>query len=82
MTIRYRYSGAGLQGFARFDGSFSNDVLRGLYRSILRIRRIGDESADNEQAKPGTAAENRRGALAESNDSRRATLASDDRPPP
>ena len=40
MTIRYRYSGAGLQGFARFDGVFSKDVLRGLYRSILRIRRI------------------------------------------
>ena len=41
--IRYPYRGAGLHGFDRFAGRHSDDDLRGLYRSMLRIRRIEEE---------------------------------------
>ena len=41
--IRYPYRGAGLHGFDRFAGRYPDDDLRGLYRSMLRIRRIEEE---------------------------------------
>ncbi len=41
--IRYPYKGEGSQGFDRFGGSHSAEALVGLYRSMLRIRRIEEE---------------------------------------
>lgn len=38
--IRYPYLGEGVRGFDRFAGSYAPDFLVGLYRSMLRIRRI------------------------------------------
>ena len=42
-TIRYPYSGDGAQGFDRFASGHSAERLRGLYRDMLRIRRIEEE---------------------------------------
>ncbi len=41
--IRYPYKGEGAKGFDPFGGSHSADALVGLYRSMLRIRRIEEE---------------------------------------
>lgn len=41
--IRYPYKGEGSRGFDRFGGKHSTDELAGLYRSMLRIRRIEEE---------------------------------------
>jgi len=41
--IRYRYRGEGVQGFERFARLHSASTLVGLYRSMLRIRRIEEE---------------------------------------
>jgi len=41
--IRYPYLGEGVAGFDRFAGSYRPDFLVGLYRSMLRIRRIEEE---------------------------------------
>jgi pyruvate dehydrogenase E1 component alpha subunit len=43
VTIRYRYEGEGLRGFDRFAAVHQPDFLLGLYRSMLRIRRIEEE---------------------------------------
>ncbi len=43
MTIRYPYTGEGARGFDRFAQSHSGAKLLGLYRSMLRIRRIEEE---------------------------------------
>jgi pyruvate dehydrogenase E1 component alpha subunit len=42
-VIRYRYSGEGVGGFDRHSAGFSPADLAGLYRSMLRIRRIEEE---------------------------------------
>lgn len=41
--IRYRYTGEGAAGFERFHGGRPPEFLRGLYFSMLRIRRIEEE---------------------------------------
>lgn len=41
--IRYPYKGEGSKGFDGFSGSQSAEALVGLYRSMLRIRRIEEE---------------------------------------
>jgi pyruvate dehydrogenase E1 component alpha subunit len=43
VTIRYRYQGDGVRGFAAFASAHTPDALLGMYRSILRIRRIEEE---------------------------------------
>ena len=43
MTIRYRYTVEGADGFERYHGAHAPDFLRGLYFSMLRIRRIEEE---------------------------------------
>jgi pyruvate dehydrogenase E1 component alpha subunit len=43
MTIRYPYKGEGAQGFDCFMPSHQPQQLVGLYRSMLRIRRIEEE---------------------------------------
>src|ERR1043165_7760788 len=43
MTIRYPYKGEGAAGFARFEESHEPAFLIGLYRAMLRIRRIEEE---------------------------------------
>jgi TPP-dependent pyruvate/acetoin dehydrogenase alpha subunit len=43
MTIRYPYTGHGAAGFDRVSHSHSAGQLVGLYRSMLRIRRIEEE---------------------------------------
>jgi TPP-dependent pyruvate/acetoin dehydrogenase alpha subunit len=42
-VIRYGYTGEGVGGFARHGAAFSPTDLAGLYRSMLRIRRIEEE---------------------------------------
>jgi pyruvate dehydrogenase E1 component alpha subunit len=42
-VIRYGYSGEGVGGFDRHSAGFSPADLAGLYRSMLRIRRIEEE---------------------------------------
>jgi TPP-dependent pyruvate/acetoin dehydrogenase alpha subunit len=42
-VIRYRYTGQGAQGYERFTGTYSAEVERALFRSMLRIRRIEEE---------------------------------------
>ena len=41
--IRYRYTGEGGGGFERYHASHTPEFLRGLYFSMLRIRRIEEE---------------------------------------
>ena len=41
--IRYQYTGEGGRGFERFAGKYAADFERGLFRSMLRIRRIEEE---------------------------------------
>ncbi len=43
MTIRYRYTGEGVAGFERYHGPHTPEFLRGLFFSMLRIRRIEEE---------------------------------------
>ena len=43
MIIRYPYQGEGADGFAKCHGPHPPDWLRGLFRSMLRIRRIEEE---------------------------------------
>ena len=43
MRIPHHYSGEGIGGFDRFAGSHAPEFLVGLYRSMLRIRRIEEE---------------------------------------
>jgi TPP-dependent pyruvate/acetoin dehydrogenase alpha subunit len=43
MTIRYRYTGEGLKGFERFDGSCPPERMLEMFFSMLRIRRIEEE---------------------------------------
>jgi len=43
LTIRYRYTGEGAAGFERYHGSHTPEFLRGLFFSMLRIRRIEEE---------------------------------------
>jgi len=43
VTIRYQYGGEGALGFDRVGRRESGDTLLGLYRSMLRIRRIEEE---------------------------------------
>jgi TPP-dependent pyruvate/acetoin dehydrogenase alpha subunit len=43
VTIRYRYEGEGQEGFNRLAHAYAPDFLLGLYRSMLRIRRIEEE---------------------------------------
>jgi pyruvate dehydrogenase E1 component alpha subunit len=42
-VIRYPYTGDGVAGVARIATSYDGQVLCGLYRSMLRIRRIEEE---------------------------------------
>src|SRR5437762_635830 len=43
MTIRYPYRGEAARGFERFVGTHTAAFERGLFRSMLRIRRIEEE---------------------------------------
>src|SRR5262245_10931427 len=43
MMIRYRYTGQGAAGFEKYHAAHAPDFLRGLYGSMLRIRRIEEE---------------------------------------
>jgi len=43
LTIRYPYTGEGAAGFDRYHHAHTPDFLRGLYFSMLRIRRIEEE---------------------------------------
>jgi TPP-dependent pyruvate/acetoin dehydrogenase alpha subunit len=42
-VIRYRYTGEGARGFDRFAGTHGAAFEVGLFRSMLRIRRIEEE---------------------------------------
>jgi len=43
--IRYPYEGTGIRGFKDFAGAHTREHLVGLYRAMLRIRRIEEEIA-------------------------------------